>query len=65
MRGSQIKKIKKWCIESWNATSPEEKEKFGTLELFINRITDECKKNPDAKKFVAWSLKEHFTPKEN
>lgn len=60
MRGSQFKKIKKWCEASWNVTTPEEQAKFGTLERFIELMKEECKRNPKAKKFVDWSLEKHF-----
>jgi hypothetical protein len=61
MRGSQIKKIRRWCKASWEATPAEEQANFGTLEKYIECMKNECVKNPDAKKFVDWSLKEHFS----
>ena len=63
MRGSQLKKIKKWCEASWNETTPEEKEKFGTFDYYLKCMKEECKRNPQAKKFVQWSLDEHFSGK--
>ena len=60
MNEKQIKRIRKWCKASWEATPIEQRSGFSYLEEYVSAIKKECLSNPKSLEFINHSLKTHY-----
>lgn len=52
MRGSTKKLITEWATKSWDATSEQGRQEFGTIHYYIERLKNEWKTNKKFQEFI-------------
>lgn len=59
MNDKQVKKIRRWCKASFNATPLDQRGDL-TLDIYINHVKEKWKTDSQFRVFMEKSMKQHY-----